>query len=108
MTRTLFAAALAAALFVSPAVARCHNPGPGHSLSILSGAAWTNAELREAGQLALEVNVIDPSGPRAEVFGIATSLDQFECEGDTHEQAVQKIRDLAVRLAHVHEDGKKE
>ena len=92
-------AAISAAFIATPAMARCHGhlTADGKNWDLRTGS-WSLTELAEMSRLAKQVKQINPSS--TDNGGtISTIVDQFECSGVSHEDAINNIIGVAKARA---------
>jgi|SRR6516165_7837582 hypothetical protein len=98
MTRTLFAAALAAALLASPAFAKCHGHFTADGEWYLDVNSWSYSEMLAVDDLFNEVKKILPDTKDTSA-SIAAIVDQYACSGVSFEGAKHDILGMAASMA---------
>src|SRR5215469_8376260 len=98
MKKFLTLTALALGLAATPALARCHGHSTADGHWDLNVNAWTNAELVEIGTIADKIKAIAPTIPYNPVE-IAAVIDQYECSGVEHANAIKDVVGLSTARA---------
>ena len=96
--KSLAIAAALVATAVAPAAAtiRCH----GHSSPdgwVLNVPSWTDAEIKEAESLTVQLKKINPDSTET-VADTAAILDQFACQGIDGTEALIGVANLRARM----------
>jgi hypothetical protein len=101
--RRLLITASALALLVTPAAAKCHGHTDGKHWT-LNLSSWTDAELLEMSQLADFINSSFNLNEPESAASVSAVVDQFECSGVSHADAVKNLIGAASAIDDLKKD----
>src|SRR5262245_9892120 len=78
----------------------CHGHDAGDGTWALNVPSWSDDEMREMNDLAKQARQLDPS-VRDTGADMAALIDQMQCKGLSHEQAVQSVLRFAKRSGEI-------